>query len=538
MRAKPVTTEDAVSTTLPLKLIDRSPTNPRKTFAQGPLEELAQSIREVGVLQPILVRPFKERYQLVCGERRFRASTIAGLAEVPAIIRLLSDEEVLVAQVVENSQREDVPPLEELDGYLALIDTGHWDAAAIAAKVGRSERYVTERLRLKDLIPEVYAALEKEEIAFSHAALLARQSADVQKEVFQRWFNGYGSRTLDNLKNALRWSRPTINDAAFDTSDDTLHPVAGACSDCPKRTKNSMFEEDHDRDQCMDPKCFQIKIAAHVERVKKAGVLPVANLYAEYELAKAIRPSSDLDLCEGQSNEWVTGYEESDIDIEKARPERIEDIGFDVDELEHTPFEVAQILAGAQARWDYETKLAAEEPVYPEGAIQVVVTEGRDAGQVRMVVKRGTSAQGPSKWEIERQERLAANKAETEFRLAVLKAAVEKAPQVPGMVIGTDGSPKPNGDVWDRLAVISVLEVLVEMLQKTDAADKSIKDDLAASKNPLQVLIGLILSKHARVSEYGQSVEFCRDQYEAIAQKVGLDVSLLRNEIASLEASK
>jgi len=134
-----------------------SPTNPRKTFTG--LDELGASLIEKGVIVPVLVRPTptaakaKEPYELVCGERRWRAATKAKLTTIPAVVCDLSDREVLEIQLVENLQRVDVHPLEEADGYEELLEKHGYDVDGIAAKTGKSKAYIYARLKLGALAP-------------------------------------------------------------------------------------------------------------------------------------------------------------------------------------------------------------------------------------------------------------------------------------------------------------------------------------------------------------------------------------------------
>jgi ParB family chromosome partitioning protein len=130
---------------LPLTQLQESLFNPRKRFEQTSLEELAQSIRAQGVLAPLLVRELEpERFEIVAGSRRFRASQIAGLEQVPVRIVTLSDAEAQLAMAVENLQRQDVHPLEEARAFANLLQH-QYDIATIAAKVGRSERFDADR---------------------------------------------------------------------------------------------------------------------------------------------------------------------------------------------------------------------------------------------------------------------------------------------------------------------------------------------------------------------------------------------------------
>jgi len=163
--------EEAGGVRIPLALIEPSPFQPRRRFDEAALRELAASIRRRGVLQPLLVRPLGDGYQLVAGERRFRAAQLAGLDEVPAVVRELSDREALEVALVENLQREDLSPVEEAEGYRRLAEMG-LSHEAIAARVGRSRSAVSNALRLLQLPPEALQALDDGRITAGHARAL------------------------------------------------------------------------------------------------------------------------------------------------------------------------------------------------------------------------------------------------------------------------------------------------------------------------------------------------------------------------------
>jgi ParB/RepB/Spo0J family partition protein len=269
---------------LQLDAITPSKTNPRQTFDRGELEELAASIKEKGICQPILVRPAKAKgtevrgqYTLVAGERRLRASRLAGLAEIPAMIRDLTDHEACEVQVIENDQRKDVPPLEQAEGYQRLIGHG-LDVPAIAAKIGRSESYVTARLQLTHLIDPLKKDVRSGKLPFSHAHLVARLDPAVQKELAgeHRGLYEWGGQPapLKQLREQIR--RTAIRElsaAPWKKDDANLLPAAGSCKDCPKRTgaRPGLFDEllngdgKPGRDFCTDPGCYAKKGEAFVQ---------------------------------------------------------------------------------------------------------------------------------------------------------------------------------------------------------------------------------------------------------------------------------
>ena len=158
--------------------------NPRKRFDETSLYELAESIKRQGVLQPITVRPVDgtDRYGIVFGERRYRASVIAGRDEIPAIVTELSDEEAEEMAITENLQRKDVTPVEEAAAYQRLIESGRHTVQTLAQLFGKNENYIRTRLKFTALIPEIAALLDADEITISVAAEICRYGEDIQRE--------------------------------------------------------------------------------------------------------------------------------------------------------------------------------------------------------------------------------------------------------------------------------------------------------------------------------------------------------------------
>ena len=164
---------------LSVELIQRGKYQPRMVMNQESLEELASSIRAQGVVQPIVVRPISAgRYEIIAGERRWRASQLAGLSEIPAVIREVPDEAAVAMALIENIQRENLNPLEEAHALQRLIDEFDMTHQLAADAVGRSRAAVSNLLRLLDLAPEVKQLVEQRELEMGHArALLVLEPA-------------------------------------------------------------------------------------------------------------------------------------------------------------------------------------------------------------------------------------------------------------------------------------------------------------------------------------------------------------------------
>ena len=164
---------------LPIKDIRPNRGQPRKTFREDELAELTDSIRQHGVLQPILVRKQGDGYEIVAGERRYQAAKAAGLTEVPVVIREISDDDVLKLALIENLQRSDLTPLEEARGYRQLIDEKDLTQEELARILSKSRSTITNTLRLLDLPGEVQGLVEDGRITAGHArAILAVPSED------------------------------------------------------------------------------------------------------------------------------------------------------------------------------------------------------------------------------------------------------------------------------------------------------------------------------------------------------------------------
>jgi ParB family chromosome partitioning protein len=153
--AKVETRDQGATLEVAIDRITPSPFQPRRTFDEAKIEELAASIRNQGIIQPLVVRPKSDGYELIAGERRWRAAMKAGLARVPVVVRQASDHEALQLALVENLQREDLNPIEEASGYRRLQEEFHWSQEEMAEKVGKSRPAIANSLRLLALPAEV-----------------------------------------------------------------------------------------------------------------------------------------------------------------------------------------------------------------------------------------------------------------------------------------------------------------------------------------------------------------------------------------------
>lgn len=192
---------------IPLTQIEANPNQPRRDFDPDALQELANSIREIGIIQPITLRQVAdERFQIIAGERRWRASQIAGLYAIPAYIRTIKDENIMEMALVENIQREDLNAIEIALAYEHLLEGEGMTQEKVSERVGKSRTAITNYLRLLKLPAQVQMALQKKEIDMGHArALLAVDSPSLQIRLFNEvQKHGYSVRKVEEMAQMLK----------------------------------------------------------------------------------------------------------------------------------------------------------------------------------------------------------------------------------------------------------------------------------------------------------------------------------------------
>ena len=207
--------------TLKLEELRPGTSQPRNTMTEEGLKELADSIRQQGIISPIIVRPAVDGYEIIAGERRFRAARMAGLEEVPVIIRTVDETQALAMALIEHMQREDLNPLEEAAGIQRLIEECDYTHEQAAEAVGRSRAATTNLLRLLTLTSEVKNMLVSHELEMGHArALLALEAAEqvlVAKEVVAK---ALSVRQTENLIRRIKEKRPVRQKFVVKTRDD------------------------------------------------------------------------------------------------------------------------------------------------------------------------------------------------------------------------------------------------------------------------------------------------------------------------------
>jgi ParB/RepB/Spo0J family partition protein len=280
-----------------------SPTNPRQFYDEGALQELADSIRSQGLIQPIVARPIGNtlKHEIVCGHRRVRAARPAGLEVIDAIVKQMTDDEAATAQIHENLARRDVTPLEEAEGYDRLIRKFKVPIDKVIKDTGKSRAYIYGILSLRKLYKPGQEAL-----AAGLPVDLAQRVASLPTEAIQRkaledlkhveWVNGErvatGWVSARQGKNVLAGAKyfVAIKDITFDLEAEGLGGVDIKCSDCTKRSINDPANTDGSLDVCTDVECHDAKAKGHqalqVVRLREAG-----HKVLEGEEAKAFSPS-------------------------------------------------------------------------------------------------------------------------------------------------------------------------------------------------------------------------------------------------------
>jgi ParB/RepB/Spo0J family partition protein len=239
-----------------------SSTNPRKTFGKDDMKELVSSVKQHGIIQPLTVRMKGKKYEIIAGHRRFEAAKKVGLASVPTIIRETSDEEMIAVQLVENLQRADIPPLEEAESYVALLQAGK-SMQEIALLTGRPVAYVTRRTKLDDLIDLAKKDLRAGKLPVAYALEICRiDDPGSQRKIFDEWKDDRIS-SVGQLRNMIaRHTQGDLKTINFSLDDAVLYPEAGACTTCQfnTATKAVLFEDLASKDpRCLNVSCLDSK---------------------------------------------------------------------------------------------------------------------------------------------------------------------------------------------------------------------------------------------------------------------------------------
>lgn len=270
----------------------------RKHFDADALQALSDNIKARGIDQPIIIRPLpgsrvdetfpvmlerfgkvlpRPAYEIVSGERRYRAAVMAGLAQVPVILRSYTDAEAIEAQLIENIQRESLSELDEAEGFELWLQQPGITIDVLADKISKSRRYVFSRLQLLKLQPETTRALRTNQIDVSRALLLAPvhdPKLQIKALCYAANKSDGGNGTVPSVRDLSIWLRQNVmlplDRAPFQITAANLVPLAGSCKSCPKRTgaDPDMFSHVDGADICTDPPCYNNKAAEHIANLE------------------------------------------------------------------------------------------------------------------------------------------------------------------------------------------------------------------------------------------------------------------------------
>lgn len=386
-----------------LNQLHESSMNPRKSFDQQGIDELAESIKQVGILQPIIARlntQVKKKdipiYEVICGARRLSAAVIADLTEVPVIVRELTDEEAFDLMITENLQRKDVKPLEEAFAFINLINKGTYDVDSLGLRFGKSPSYIRHRLKLNDLIPEFRDLLDKDIIGLSHALEISKLETKYQEEFFEEDFkerpNHWSCPSVRELKRDIeRGFTLKLSDAPFAIDNLTLDDKAGACTTCPKNTASNLllFPDSPETGLCIDRVCFENKTTVHlareIERIQNEEPDMIIGMpgyvYGEEEKHAKKLKSDGLPIVEVS---WSNGFHEV---TEPEKPEMPNSADYD------TPEDYEEAMEEYQSDMeDYEESLKVYQDNVASGRLRkVFMAVGNEKGKTLLYeIKKDT----------------------------------------------------------------------------------------------------------------------------------------------------
>jgi ParB family chromosome partitioning protein len=279
--------------------------NPRQYFDENALQELAESIKQVGIIQPIVARKIpnaENTYSIICGERRYRAAKLAGLEQIPAYIRECTDEEALDIALTENLQREDMTDLEVAEAVQTMIDLKKMDIRAIIVKLGKSEKFVRDRYRLNNLIDDFKKMLSEDTLNIGKAVFLASYPQDLQElihkdhfanENWQYWAELSLKKFESHLDNNYN---SNLDKAQFDTAE---------CQSCPFNSSfGRLFSDDTAR--CLKKSCYTgknefAKLKAISDVIEDNPALPVIKgTYIDSSVERKL-DAINIELSQGQA---------------------------------------------------------------------------------------------------------------------------------------------------------------------------------------------------------------------------------------------
>jgi ParB family transcriptional regulator, chromosome partitioning protein len=376
---------------VPLKDIHPDPNQPRKFYNERAMQELAASVKSKGVLQPILLRPAKKGFNLVCGERRFRAAKDAKLTEIPAVIRELTDEEALELQIIENLQRKDVHPMEEAVAFKSLGEK--FTPEELSLRVGKSASYVAKRIKLNDLVPDVQEIFFGNHMTYSQALQLARMEPSVQKEILKdcgvpkNWKTRKEDWQIDDIDWAISKKSFDLSRAIFKTNDPDLYPEMGGCNTCPFNSANQpLLFDDNKKRICSKPSCFNIKThRARKQKFEQVAANPdiicIADSYLNSEGEEDLKAAKDagVNILDKKLYETYYTADPTMLYDDWKEEERYDEEDEDFSESE------AKEEYEAYVKENEEDLKKQEELIKSGEIIKAYVIAGYDSGKEKMI---------------------------------------------------------------------------------------------------------------------------------------------------------
>ena len=332
---------------LPLGNIKPDPEQPRKTFNKDALQQLSESIEEHGVLQPITVRQLNGHYIIVMGERRYRASKLAGKKTVPCIVKTYENNDVLEVQIIENLQRQDVEPTEEAEAIAYLSEK--YAPTEIAKRLGRTDNFIRQRLKLAGLIDGFKHFVRNGEMTISLGVGVALFEPEEQQMMLETMGEDFNAHQINRM---IKDQTYDLEKAAFDVNDKKLVPKAGSCIECPFNAANqgNLFGEG--KMVCTKAACFETKKSKSflnlIGKSKKENIL----LIPEIRQYWADEENNQLIISQLEKN-GLKVYLLDDVEIiENPIEPTIEDIKI---EYQHYDYSEEQLKAELEeAKQDYD----------------------------------------------------------------------------------------------------------------------------------------------------------------------------------------
>jgi ParB family chromosome partitioning protein len=383
---------------VPLKDIKPDPNQPRKFYDDTAMQELTDSVREKGILQPILIRikTGVPGYILVCGERRYKAAVaVQGLHKdrdsIPAVIRELSDDEALELQIIENLQRKDVHPMEEAVAFKSLIEKGK-DLKEIAARIGKSEYYAKQRLRLNDLTKEWQKVYYAGRLSNADALRVCVFDPKIQNEIFKDEVSGSGQISLNSYR--INQFRGDLSQASFNINDPNIDKKMGACTTCRFNSAcASLFPDASQAPKCTNVSCFKNKSDVHFNTELDIALEDPAMLFAHAEYSSTYSDKFTQKVVKAGQNvynnsQYNTTYAPELPDFDEWIEDARDDYDGLTDEQLREKFNATQMKAYQKEVAEYEKRTSAGK------LKRTFMLTGSDRGKYVYVELRGKAAAG------------------------------------------------------------------------------------------------------------------------------------------------